>query len=327
MLVTSSPSFTGFGRCPATHVRTKCAANKTDTKMAAPRIMFWPKFTMAAEWTVRHTCSKCPAYRSTGMAKDHRGGKPYHAHGEIESAGESIECSCFCVVVCGKTRRSASTHAKRPRRKPLTKFPSGPTKESDTSYEQKQRRQNEAPLEAFEQSPITCTRVSCPAGDDPWRRRQRQRDKYPADSTLIASGSSTAAREAGWERSSGSRCGCIRVRPRSRPLLSTPPAGTSCAGQGSLRAQPTSQVSGCSSSSRVRPLQSRSRWGLFGGDPAEPWAELRELQDSLPGRTRWHGEPAPLVRPGPRVAYVEEPIEREWSALAERVVEAMCNQS
>jgi glycolate dehydrogenase FAD-binding subunit len=66
---------------------------------------------------------------------------------------------------------------------------------------------------------------------------------------------------------------------------------------------------------------------IFGGDPAEPWVELRELQRRLPGRTRWHGEPAPLVRPGPRVAYVEEPVEQPWSALAERVVEAMCNRT
>src|ERR1043166_1933142 len=45
MLVTNNPSFTGFGQCPATHVRTKCAANKTDTKTAAPRITFCPSCT------------------------------------------------------------------------------------------------------------------------------------------------------------------------------------------------------------------------------------------------------------------------------------------
>jgi glycolate oxidase FAD binding subunit len=70
----------------------------------------------------------------------------------------------------------------------------------------------------------------------------------------------------------------------------------------------------------------------LGGDRAEPWAEVRALQEGLRGRELWDGGPAPLVRPGPRVAYVEEAIEREWSALAERVVEALvvgarCNPS
>src|SRR5881275_3690900 len=45
LLVTSNPSFTGFGRLPAIHVRTKCAANKTVTKIAAPKMMFCPSCT------------------------------------------------------------------------------------------------------------------------------------------------------------------------------------------------------------------------------------------------------------------------------------------
>jgi FAD/FMN-containing dehydrogenase len=61
------------------------------------------------------------------------------------------------------------------------------------------------------------------------------------------------------------------------------------------------------------------------GEEADPWAELRLLQASLPGRVRWEGEPAPLVRPGPRVAYVAQPREPVWSPLAERVREAMCS--
>jgi len=65
----------------------------------------------------------------------------------------------------------------------------------------------------------------------------------------------------------------------------------------------------------------------LGGDSVDPWAEVRALQAGLPGRTRWDGERAPLVRPGPRVAYVEEPVEQRWSALAERVVEQLCNPS
>ena len=63
------------------------------------------------------------------------------------------------------------------------------------------------------------------------------------------------------------------------------------------------------------------------GDEADVWDELRTLQASLPGRVRWDGGPAPLVRPGPQVAYVAEAHEAVWSPLAERVVEAMCSQS
>jgi glycolate oxidase FAD binding subunit len=63
------------------------------------------------------------------------------------------------------------------------------------------------------------------------------------------------------------------------------------------------------------------------GHEAEPWAELRLLQASLPRRARWDGEPAPLVRPGPRVAYLAEAREPAWSPLAERVREAMCSPS
>jgi glycolate oxidase FAD binding subunit len=65
----------------------------------------------------------------------------------------------------------------------------------------------------------------------------------------------------------------------------------------------------------------------LGGEESDPWDELRALQASLPGRVRWDGEPAPLVRPGPRVAYLEQAREPVWSPLAERVREAMCSQS
>jgi glycolate oxidase FAD binding subunit len=63
------------------------------------------------------------------------------------------------------------------------------------------------------------------------------------------------------------------------------------------------------------------------GEEADPWDDLRMLQASLPGRVRWDGGPAPLVRPGVRVAYVEDPVEPAWSPLAERVREAMCSPS
>jgi glycolate oxidase FAD binding subunit len=76
-------------------------------------------------------------------------------------------------------------------------------------------------------------------------------------------------------------------------------------------------------SSRAVDAQMRA----LGGDEADVWDELRVLQASLPGRVRWDGAPAPLVRPGPRVAYVGEAREPRWSPLAERVVEALCSPS
>jgi glycolate dehydrogenase FAD-binding subunit len=76
-------------------------------------------------------------------------------------------------------------------------------------------------------------------------------------------------------------------------------------------------------SSRAVDAQMRA----LGGDEADVWDELRVLQASLPGRVRWDGAPAPLVRPGPRVAYVAEAREPQWSPLAERVVEALCSPS
>ena len=64
----------------------------------------------------------------------------------------------------------------------------------------------------------------------------------------------------------------------------------------------------------------------LGGEEADRWAEIRALQQTLPGRRRWDGEPAPLVRPGPRVAYTQDAAP-SWSPLAERVVEAMWTPS
>jgi glycolate oxidase FAD binding subunit len=65
----------------------------------------------------------------------------------------------------------------------------------------------------------------------------------------------------------------------------------------------------------------------LGGEESDSWDELRALQAGLPGRVRWDGRAAPLVRPGPRVAYVAEPVAGQWSPLAERVTEALCNRS
>jgi glycolate oxidase FAD binding subunit len=65
----------------------------------------------------------------------------------------------------------------------------------------------------------------------------------------------------------------------------------------------------------------------LGGEECDPWPDLRSLQLSLPGRVRWDGKPAPLVRPGPQVAYVEQARASAWSPLAERVEEALCSPS
>ncbi|HEY7967690.1 MAG TPA: FAD-binding protein [Solirubrobacteraceae bacterium] len=71
----------------------------------------------------------------------------------------------------------------------------------------------------------------------------------------------------------------------------------------------------------------------FGGEEAAgegTWEELRALQAALPGRRRWLGtapDEAPLVRPGPAVAYTPEPAEVIFSPLAERVAEALWARS
>ena len=69
--------------------------------------------------------------------------------------------------------------------------------------------------------------------------------------------------------------------------------------------------------------------GALGGEEVGPaaWDGVRELQATLPGCVRWDGQDAPLVRPGPRVAYLAEVREQRWSALAERVVEEICKKS
>jgi hypothetical protein len=67
----------------------------------------------------------------------------------------------------------------------------------------------------------------------------------------------------------------------------------------------------------------------FGGERDDRWAAVRELQATLGAQSRWEGEEAPLVRPGPRVAYTAEPAAApaRWNPLAERVVGAMWQAS
>jgi glycolate oxidase FAD binding subunit len=68
-----------------------------------------------------------------------------------------------------------------------------------------------------------------------------------------------------------------------------------------------------------------SQLAKLGGVEADPWDGIRALQAGLPSRVRWDGEAAPLVRPGPRVAYTDRRREERWSPLAERVAEALCS--
>jgi glycolate oxidase FAD binding subunit len=63
------------------------------------------------------------------------------------------------------------------------------------------------------------------------------------------------------------------------------------------------------------------------GAESDPWEELRALQATLPGRVRWDGQEAPLVRPGCGIAYVAESRDESWSPLAEHLVEVMCSPS
>ena len=65
----------------------------------------------------------------------------------------------------------------------------------------------------------------------------------------------------------------------------------------------------------------------LGGAEADGWDDVRTLQAGLGRRVRWDGGAAPLVRPGPRVAYLEGEPDNVWSPLAERVLEAMCSPS
>jgi glycolate oxidase FAD binding subunit len=65
----------------------------------------------------------------------------------------------------------------------------------------------------------------------------------------------------------------------------------------------------------------------LGGEEADPWDGLRALQARLPGRGRWDGQRAQLVRPGPRVAYTPDAHPAAWSPLAERVRESLCSPS
>src|SRR5438552_3374104 len=84
--------------------------------------------------------------------KRHRGGKPDQAHGEIEPACKRIERSRFGVVNAAKPVGLHQSVPDAPEENDQQNSFQVPPKERDTSYEQKQRRENETPFKAFEQS-------------------------------------------------------------------------------------------------------------------------------------------------------------------------------
>src|SRR4030095_10585026 len=86
--------------------------------------------------------------------KRHRSAEPDQTHREIEPARKRIERSRFGVVDAAKPVGLHQSVPNAPEENHQKNSLQVPPKESDTSYEQKQRRQNEAPLEALEQGPI-----------------------------------------------------------------------------------------------------------------------------------------------------------------------------
>jgi hypothetical protein len=82
------------------------------------------------------------------------GGKPDHAHREIEPARKRIERSRFGVVDAAKPVGLHQAVPNAPEKNYQENAFEVPPEKSDAHCQQKQRRQNEAPLEAFEQCPI-----------------------------------------------------------------------------------------------------------------------------------------------------------------------------
>ena len=75
----------------------------------------------------------------------------------------------------------------------------------------------------------------------------------------------------------------------------------------------------CTCSSRDRSARSTRRRARSAARRPSRGTSCARCRRELPGRVRWDGEAAPLVRPGPRVAYVAQAREPAWSPLAERV--------
>src|SRR5262249_55661420 len=81
--------------------------------------------------------------------------KPNSAQGEIETARYLGKRSDFRIINAAESVRLHHSMPNTPDKHRENDAIEVPPRESNTRYEQKQRRENKAPLEAFEQSPIT----------------------------------------------------------------------------------------------------------------------------------------------------------------------------
>src|SRR6478736_5915361 len=86
--------------------------------------------------------------------KRHCSGEPDHTHREIEPASESIERSRFGVVDAAKPVGLHQSVPNAPEENHQENAFQIPPEKSHAHCQQKQRRQNEAPLKAFEQCSI-----------------------------------------------------------------------------------------------------------------------------------------------------------------------------
>src|SRR5262245_59495206 len=109
-------------------------------------------------WRDKQSATRVESVQSVGQSvwrKRHRSRKPDQAHREIEAARKRIKRSRFRVVDATKPVRLHQTVPNTPEENYQQNSFKVPPEKSDADYEQKQRREDKAPFEAFEQSPIT----------------------------------------------------------------------------------------------------------------------------------------------------------------------------
>src|SRR5262245_36333869 len=109
-------------------------------------------------WRDKQSATHVESVQSVGQPvwrKHHCGAKPNHAHREIEAARKRIKRSRFRVVDATKPVGLHQSVPDAPEENYQQNSFKVPPEKSDADYEQKQRRENKAPFEAIEQSPIT----------------------------------------------------------------------------------------------------------------------------------------------------------------------------
>ena len=121
--------------------------------------------------------------------------------------------------------------------------------------------------------------------------REERRGLRPREALLRLARASRVGRAA--RAAPAPAAGCrAHGRARSRLAGAAPLAAR-------RRARSTSPTDACTCSSRAPRRAVDAQLRALGGEEAEPWEELRALQARLPGRVRWDGQAAQLVRPGP----------------------------